>query len=97
MFIEYKGKSPRVHSSAFVAPTAVLIGDVEVCEEASIWFGTVIRGDNGFILRGNLDPTTMPGVLPAPGLAETVGRLGPQLEELSIEQLRHQAAGGGPV
>ena len=31
------------------------------------------------------------------GLAELVGRLGPELEELSIEQLRHQAAGGGPV
>jgi hypothetical protein len=29
------------------------------------------------------------------GLIEMVGRLGPQLEELSIEQLRHQAAGGG--
>jgi two-component system sensor histidine kinase/response regulator len=31
------------------------------------------------------------------GLTEMVGRLGPQLEELSLEQLRHQAAGGGPV
>jgi hypothetical protein len=30
------------------------------------------------------------------GLAEMVGRLGPLLEELTIEQLRHQAAGGGP-
>jgi carbonic anhydrase/acetyltransferase-like protein (isoleucine patch superfamily) len=52
MFIEYKGKSPRVHPSAFVAPTAVLIGDVEIGEEASIWFGTVIRGDNGLIRVG---------------------------------------------
>lgn len=52
MFIEYKGRSPRVHHTAFVAPTAVLIGDVEVCEEASIWFGTVIRGDNGYIRVG---------------------------------------------
>jgi carbonic anhydrase/acetyltransferase-like protein (isoleucine patch superfamily) len=52
MFIEYKGKSPRVHPSAFVAPTAVLIGDVEVGEEASIWFGTVLRGDNGLISVG---------------------------------------------
>jgi len=52
VFIEYNGKSPRVHHSAFVAPTAVLIGDVEVREEASIWFGTVIRGDNGPIVIG---------------------------------------------
>jgi carbonic anhydrase/acetyltransferase-like protein (isoleucine patch superfamily) len=47
MIIEYGGKRPKVAPSAFVAPTAVLIGDVEVGEEASIWFGTVIRGDNG--------------------------------------------------
>ena len=38
--------------SAFVAPTAVLIGDVEVGEEASIWFGVVLRGDNGLIRVG---------------------------------------------
>jgi carbonic anhydrase/acetyltransferase-like protein (isoleucine patch superfamily) len=47
MIVEYRGKRPKVAASAFVAPTAVLIGDVEVGEEASIWFGTVIRGDNG--------------------------------------------------
>ena len=52
MFIEYNGKTPRVHPSAFVAPTAVLIGDVEVGEQASIWFGTVVRGDNGPIVIG---------------------------------------------
>jgi carbonic anhydrase/acetyltransferase-like protein (isoleucine patch superfamily) len=52
MFIEYKGKSPRVHPSAFVAPTAVLIGDVEIGEESSIWFGAVIRADNGAIRIG---------------------------------------------
>ena len=39
-------------ASAFVAPTAVLIGDVEVGEEASIWFGAVLRGDNGPIRVG---------------------------------------------
>jgi carbonic anhydrase/acetyltransferase-like protein (isoleucine patch superfamily) len=52
MFIEYRGKMPRVAASAFVAPTAVLIGDVEVGEGASIWFGVVIRGDNGHISIG---------------------------------------------
>ena len=44
--IPYCGKLPRVHPSAFVAPTAVLIGDVEVGEDASIWFGAVLRGDH---------------------------------------------------
>lgn len=34
-----------MHESAFVAPNATLIGDVEVGAEATVWFGTVIRGD----------------------------------------------------
>jgi carbonic anhydrase/acetyltransferase-like protein (isoleucine patch superfamily) len=53
MIIEYRGKRPKVAPSAFIAPTAVLIGDVEVGEESSIWFGTVLRGDNGPIRIGN--------------------------------------------
>lgn len=42
---EYRGKRPRVAADAFVAPTAVLIGDVTVAAGASVWFGTVLRGD----------------------------------------------------
>jgi carbonic anhydrase/acetyltransferase-like protein (isoleucine patch superfamily) len=53
MFIEFRGKSPRVHPSAFIAPTAVLIGDVEVGENASVWFGAVVRADNGPIRIGD--------------------------------------------
>jgi carbonic anhydrase/acetyltransferase-like protein (isoleucine patch superfamily) len=52
MFIEYRGKSPRVAESAFVAPTAILIGDVVVAEESSIWFGAVLRADDGAIRVG---------------------------------------------
>jgi carbonic anhydrase/acetyltransferase-like protein (isoleucine patch superfamily) len=52
MFIEFHGKRPKIASTAFVAPTAVLIGDVEVGEESSIWFGVVVRGDNGPIRIG---------------------------------------------
>lgn len=48
----YQGKAPRVHPTAFVAPTAVLIGDVTVAEGASIWFGTVLRGDMDRIVIG---------------------------------------------
>ena len=44
--IPHHGVSPRVHPTAFVAPTAVLIGDVEVGPESSIWFGAVLRGDH---------------------------------------------------
>ena len=44
--ISFGGRTPRVHPSAFIAPTAVLIGDVEVGEEASVWFGAVLRADD---------------------------------------------------
>lgn len=46
LIIDFGGKSPEIHPSAFVAPTAVLIGDVTVGPEASIWFGAVLRGDD---------------------------------------------------
>jgi carbonic anhydrase/acetyltransferase-like protein (isoleucine patch superfamily) len=52
MLIPFNGKTPRVDPSAFVAPTAVLIGDVVVGPQASIWFGAVLRGDNGPIRIG---------------------------------------------
>ena len=52
MIIEYRGKRPRVDPSAFVAPTAVLIGDVEIGPQSSIWFGAVLRADNGPIRIG---------------------------------------------
>jgi carbonic anhydrase/acetyltransferase-like protein (isoleucine patch superfamily) len=44
--IPFAGISPRIHPSAFIAPGAVIIGDVEVGANASIWFGAVLRGDH---------------------------------------------------
>ena len=52
MIASYKGVSPRVAESAFVAPSADLIGDVEIEEEASIWYQVVLRGDIGPIRVG---------------------------------------------
>lgn len=46
MILTYNGRTPRIHPTAFIAPTAVIIGDVEIGEHASIWFGAVLRGDN---------------------------------------------------
>jgi len=46
MVLPFNGKRPRVHASAFLAPGSVLIGDVTVGAEASIWFGAVLRGDD---------------------------------------------------
>lgn len=41
----FDGKTPVVASTAFVADTAILIGDVTVEEGASVWYGAVLRGD----------------------------------------------------
>src|SRR3954470_14447649 len=43
--ISYQGRSPRIAPDAFVAPGAVLIGDVEIGPEASVWYNCVLRGD----------------------------------------------------
>ncbi|MFZ4719087.1 MAG: gamma carbonic anhydrase family protein [Ilumatobacteraceae bacterium] len=45
-------KEPRIHPAAFVHPDAVIIGDVEIGELASIWPGAVLRGDEGHIRIG---------------------------------------------
>jgi carbonic anhydrase/acetyltransferase-like protein (isoleucine patch superfamily) len=45
IILPYRGKLPKIHHSAFIAPTAVVIGDVEIGPETGIWFGCVIRGD----------------------------------------------------
>lgn len=47
-----KGKTPRVHPNAFVSEAAYVIGEVELGENASVWPGTVIRGDSGKISIG---------------------------------------------
>jgi carbonic anhydrase/acetyltransferase-like protein (isoleucine patch superfamily) len=52
LLIEYHGRRPRVAEGVFLAPTAVLIGDVTVEAGASIWFGAVLRGDFGPIVVG---------------------------------------------
>lgn len=46
MIIPFNGRTPRVHPTAFIAPTAVLIGDVEIGAASSVWFGAVLRGDH---------------------------------------------------
>ena len=43
--LSFGGKSPRIDASAFVAPGAQLIGDIEIGPEASIWYNCVLRGD----------------------------------------------------
>jgi carbonic anhydrase/acetyltransferase-like protein (isoleucine patch superfamily) len=41
----YDGKAPRLAPSVFLAEGSVVTGDVEIGEDSSLWFGTVVRGD----------------------------------------------------
>ena len=43
----FEGRTPSIHPTAFVAPTASVVGDVTVEEGASVWYGAVLRGDFG--------------------------------------------------
>src|SRR5437868_8388192 len=43
---------PRIHSTAYVAPGATVIGDVTLMEESSVWYGAVLRGDINRIIIG---------------------------------------------
>ena len=49
---EYKGIFPRIHASVLLAPGSIIIGDVEIGENSSVWCNTVIRGDVNYIRIG---------------------------------------------
>ncbi len=58
----YKNITPRIHPSAFIAENAVIIGDVEIGEGSSIWYGCTLRGDvNNIVIgkRTNIQDHTM--------------------------------------
>ncbi|MDQ0338192.1 carbonic anhydrase/acetyltransferase-like protein (isoleucine patch superfamily) [Caldalkalibacillus uzonensis] len=52
MLYSFKGKTPQLHPSAYIAPGAKLIGDITVGEDSTIWFNAVLRGDNAPIIIG---------------------------------------------
>src|SRR3954465_2143819 len=65
---------PRIHPSAFVAPTATLVGDVIVDEGASVWYGAVIRADYAPVIvrrRANVQDNAV--IHGPPGLTTDVG------------------------
>lgn len=58
----FQGAHPRLHPSVFVADGASIIGNVEIGEESSVWYNTVLRGDVNTIrigCRTNLQDLTM--------------------------------------
>jgi carbonic anhydrase/acetyltransferase-like protein (isoleucine patch superfamily) len=79
---EFEGLAPRVAATAWIAPTATLVGDVLVEDDASVWYGAVLRADfgpiivrrganiqDGSVLHGGSDPVTTIGA------GATVGHL----------------------
>lgn len=62
VILPYKHILPRIENDAFVAPGAVLVGDVTIGSQASIWFGCILRGDEDRITigaRSNLQDGTI--------------------------------------
>ena len=52
MIKDFQGVSPKIHETVFVAENAVIIGDVEIGENSSVWYGAILRGDVNFIRIG---------------------------------------------
>ena len=48
----YKGWYPKIHPTVYLAETATVIGNVEIGEYSSVWFGAVVRGDVHYIKIG---------------------------------------------
>ncbi|MCI5049882.1 MAG: gamma carbonic anhydrase family protein [Rickettsiales bacterium] len=45
ILLPYRGVVPQIHPDAWIAPGAVIIGDVTIGAQSNVWFGCVIRGD----------------------------------------------------
>ena len=52
LILPYNGIMPKIDPSAFIAPGAVIIGDVVIGAGSSVWFGCVLRGDVNIIRIG---------------------------------------------
>ncbi len=76
MFVyEYEGIRPTIAPDAFIAPTATIIGDVTIEAGASVWYGAVLRGDDGPIIvreRANVQDGTV--IHTTPQVTTEIGR-----------------------
>lgn len=52
MILSYKGMSPSIDKNVFIAENATVIGECDIGEDSSIWFGTVVRADVHYIKIG---------------------------------------------
>src|ERR1700748_3021124 len=70
----FEGRAPRIDPTAFVAPTATLIGDVTVEAGASVWFNAVLRGDYGpIVVRERANVQDGPVLHTPPGIPVDIG------------------------
>jgi carbonic anhydrase/acetyltransferase-like protein (isoleucine patch superfamily) len=71
---EFEGLRPVVADDAFIAPTATLIGDVTVESGASVWYGAVLRGDEGpIVVRRDANVQDLSLLHCPPGVTTEVG------------------------
>ncbi len=73
MIIDYKNHT-KISDSAFIAPNATIIGDVEIGDNSSVFFGTVVRGDIAPVRIGNNTNVQDLSVLHQPRPAADAGR-----------------------
>ncbi|MFO1188113.1 MAG: gamma carbonic anhydrase family protein [Alphaproteobacteria bacterium] len=52
LIIPYRGRWPKIAPTAFIAPNAAIVGDVEIGDAVSVWFSAVIRGDSNAVVIG---------------------------------------------
>lgn len=52
MLKSFLDKTPRIDETAFITDDAIVIGDVEIGAQSSVWFGSILRGDVNFIRIG---------------------------------------------
>ena len=52
MIKSFQNIHPKIHGTAFVTEDAIIIGDVEIGEQSSVWYGSILRGDVNFIRIG---------------------------------------------
>lgn len=60
--MDFKGATPKIHPTAYLSDDVFVIGEVEIGEDANVWFGSVVRGDVSYIrigARTNIQDMTM--------------------------------------
>ena len=82
--VTYRGRSPQIHPTAFIAPNAVIIGDVRIGPHASIWYNCVLRADLGRIVVGANSNIQDGTIIHTEGPSDRQKREGHEVEVLDV-------------